>query len=677
MWTSELDADACPPHLPPRRCRRRPLAGLSVAVAEAARRGHCPRRQAVGPPTAFARPVGARRRMLLPTPGPRRPPSRSYIDVLRDARPWPARWPAKACSWAPWRQGLDAGVATPDAANGHRCPPSNSTPAPTRPDERARPAPPHRPDPHRHPAPAAVGDGLPQRAPGHQIPSPPAGCCCRLRPAVCCCGRRSLAAARRPAGGIVAGICCAGAAPRRRPPQPAPGPPPGRRHPAPRSPTGRLRRSRRQHPVHQPGGRALLGPASPSSADSPSRPCWANFTADAGSSRRSSSAARQRPAVPAAGPLAWAAVTAARHMLTVTLAPSTATQGGAVLAFHDVTESVASTTRLIHEATHDPSPACPTAACCSTACTGRSPAAPARAAWWRCCSSTSTASSASTTASATTAATSCCRRRPAPAGRGAGRGHRGALGRRRVHRPPRRPRRPPLGGRPSPASSSRCSTRRSTASTCAALPRLQHRHQHRPDDSTDADAPCCRWPTRRCTRADGRRPQLHLLFGRDECLVAGPAEHRERPPRPSPTASSSSSPAPGGPLPGSAWWASSRSSAGAAPASAWSRPTSSSPPPRRAATSAPSASGSSAKPAPSSPAGPPRACRWCRWPSTSRRASAPTWPSSTPSATPSPRAGSTAAAQDRAHRIHRHALSRTSSPSPAARVAELGWHLGG
>ncbi|MBL8436316.1 MAG: CHASE2 domain-containing protein, partial [Zoogloea sp.] len=104
-----------------------------------------------------------------------------------------------------------------------------------------------------------------------------------------------------------------------------------------------------------PVAEALLGAGFAELGGRPVAPLLAHFTADAprieALIQRCIASGRQ---FQLAGPLAWNRSDGARHMLTVSLTPIDGGQGGAVLAFHDVTESVASTTRLIHEATHDP-----------------------------------------------------------------------------------------------------------------------------------------------------------------------------------------------------------------------------------------------------------------------------------------------------------------------------------
>ena len=104
-----------------------------------------------------------------------------------------------------------------------------------------------------------------------------------------------------------------------------------------------------------PVAEALLGAGFAELGGQPVAPLLGRFTADAprieALIQRCIASGRQ---FQLAGPLAWNRSDGARHMLTVSLTPIDGGQGGAVLAFHDVTESVASTTRLIHEATHDP-----------------------------------------------------------------------------------------------------------------------------------------------------------------------------------------------------------------------------------------------------------------------------------------------------------------------------------
>jgi PAS domain S-box-containing protein len=90
--------------------------------------------------------------------------------------------------------------------------------------------------------------------------------------------------------------------------------------------------------------------------------------------------------------------------------------GGEVLhyvgTFLDLTERKEAEDRIRQLAEFDPSPGCPTAACCATGWPRRWPAPSARTAVWRPWSSTSTASRPSTTPSATPSATSCCRAWP-------------------------------------------------------------------------------------------------------------------------------------------------------------------------------------------------------------------------------------------------------------------------
>ncbi len=104
-----------------------------------------------------------------------------------------------------------------------------------------------------------------------------------------------------------------------------------------------------------PVAEALLGAGFAELGGQPVAPLLARFTADAPRieelMHRCVASGRQ---FQLAGPLAWSRSDGARHMLTVSLTPIDGGQGGTVMAFHDVTESVASTTRLIHEATHDP-----------------------------------------------------------------------------------------------------------------------------------------------------------------------------------------------------------------------------------------------------------------------------------------------------------------------------------
>jgi len=104
-----------------------------------------------------------------------------------------------------------------------------------------------------------------------------------------------------------------------------------------------------------PVAEALLGAGFAELDGQPAAPLLARFTTDAPRLdeliHRCIASGKQ---FELAGPLAWTRSDGARHMLTVTLTPIDSDEGGAVLAFHDVTESVASTTRLIHEATHDP-----------------------------------------------------------------------------------------------------------------------------------------------------------------------------------------------------------------------------------------------------------------------------------------------------------------------------------
>ena len=99
----------------------------------------------------------------------------------------------------------------------------------------------------------------------------------------------------------------------------------------------------------------LLGASLAELGGQPVGPLLGRFTAEASRLgqllRRCLTDGRQ---VTLPAPLAWTSADGARHMLTLTLTPIASDEGGAVLAFHDVTESVASTQRLRHEATHDP-----------------------------------------------------------------------------------------------------------------------------------------------------------------------------------------------------------------------------------------------------------------------------------------------------------------------------------
>lgn len=125
----ELDADA----LARRTFRHAGLGSarwpaLAVAVAEAARQASPARR-------AHHRALGgcATARCCCPTPGkatPRR--FLPYIDVLQGPS-LDAQLAGKAVFVGAVAASLDAGVATPTPPTGTRCPPSNSTPAPTRP----------------------------------------------------------------------------------------------------------------------------------------------------------------------------------------------------------------------------------------------------------------------------------------------------------------------------------------------------------------------------------------------------------------------------------------------------------------------------------------------------------------------------------------------------------------
>ena len=359
----ELDADA----LVRRTFRHAGLGSahwpaLSVAVAEATRPASAsppPTPQAVGLITASPTQWVRDGEMLLPYPQQRdAPPVYSYIDVLR-APSLAGALAGKAVFVGAMAAGLDAGLATPDAANGHPMPAvefharayqallagrvySTATPALTlaatlllllaamllRTERRAI--------------------QIPLAAGGLLLPFAASGLLLReaqlwLPPAAAAGGilgghllslvlrhidaRRSLRRARHQADATLRSIA-----------------------------DGVVSVDRGGNILFiNPVAEALLGAGLAELGGQPLAPLLVRFTADAGQLealiQRCIASGRQ---FQLAGPLAWAGAGGARHMLTVTLAPIDSDEGGAVLAFHDVTESVASTTRLIHEATHDP-----------------------------------------------------------------------------------------------------------------------------------------------------------------------------------------------------------------------------------------------------------------------------------------------------------------------------------